>query len=36
MLFFVYPLKFLFTLLVDELLGLGGAAGAMEPSQARS
>ena len=35
-LFFVYPLKFLFTLLVDELLGLGGAAGAMEPSQARS
>jgi uncharacterized membrane protein len=32
-LLYVYPLKFLFTLVVDQLLGFGGAAGMIKPSQ---
>ena len=32
-LLYVYPLKFLFTLVVDQLFGFGEAAGMVEPSQ---
>ena len=32
-LLYVYPLKFLFTSVVDELLGFGGDARMIEPSQ---
>lgn len=33
MLLYVYPLKFIFTLVVDQLLGFGGAAEMIKPSQ---
>lgn len=32
-LFFVYPLKFLFTLAIDQLFGIGGTGRMIEPSQ---